>query len=313
MSRNEASCLYGGETINVVAMSIEAVTKCDGSGAQRGESSRVQVRGRSLAVFQVLAIALMCSIGAPPIGAQDVPPSSAFADDPEAIRTGMGVYRLRCADCHGTDARGVRGPDLTQLWASGRTDEGLFRTITEGVSGTTMRPIDRIRTRDSEVWQVIAYLRSIATPTRTETMGDPERGEHLFQASCSTCHQVNAVGGRLGPDLSRIGAARSVEALVRRIRGDFGKQVDPSFAPTTLTAASGERMQGVKKNEDLFSVQVIGMNGRIQGFEKESLQALEVSTDSMMPVYGPELLSDAALEDLVSYLVTLRGFDAAVQ
>ena len=72
-------------------------------------------------------------------------------------------------------------------------------------------------------------------------------------------------------------------------------------------------MQGVKNNEDLFTIQVIDMAGRIQGFDKEALQMLEVSTESLMPAFGPEALSDAALEDLVSYLVTLRGHDAAVQ
>ena len=28
----------------------------------------------------------------------------------EAITAGMGAYRVRCADCHGMDARGIRGP-----------------------------------------------------------------------------------------------------------------------------------------------------------------------------------------------------------
>ena len=46
--------------------------------------------------------------------------------NPDAIRSGMGLFRGRCADCHGMDARGVRGPDITQVWASGRTDDGLF-------------------------------------------------------------------------------------------------------------------------------------------------------------------------------------------
>ena len=50
----------------------------------------------------------------------------------------MGLFRARCADCHGMDARGVRGPDITQVWASGRTDEGLFKTIKGGVPGTEM-------------------------------------------------------------------------------------------------------------------------------------------------------------------------------
>ena len=55
------------------------------------------------------------------------------------------------------------------------------------------------------------------------------------------------------------------------------------------------------------------MAGRIQGFDKDSLEVLEVSTESLMPAFGPETLSDADLEDLLSYLVTLRGHEAAVQ
>ena len=262
---------------------------------------------------RALALALVAMLGGGPLYAQDVPPTHAFADDQEAIRVGMGVFRLRCADCHGTDARGVRGPDLTQLWAVGRTDEGIFRTITEGIPGTNMRAVDRVRTRDSEVWQIIAYLRSISTPTVTQTTGDTARGEQIFATTCSVCHQVNAVGSRLGPDLSRIGMARSVDALKRRIRGDFGKMVDPAFAPTTLTDANGDRMQGVKKNEDLASIQILDTTGRLQGFEKDSLRSLDVSMTSMMPAFSPEMLSEAALEDLVSYLATLRGYDAAVE
>jgi putative heme-binding domain-containing protein len=245
--------------------------------------------------------------------AQEVAPAVVAAPNAEDIRVGMGVYRLRCADCHGTDARGVRGPDLTQLWALGRTDDGVFRTITEGIQGTTMRAIDRVRTRDSEVRQIIAYLRSIATPVQVALNGDAARGKQIFATSCSVCHQVNATGGRLGPDLSRIGGARSVDALRQRIRGNYGKQVDPSFAPTTLTAASGEQMQGVKKNEDLISIQVMDTGGRVQGFRKDSLANLEVSATSLMPVFSPEVLSDRALEDLLSYLVALRGYDPAVR
>jgi mono/diheme cytochrome c family protein len=44
----------------------------------------------------------------------------------------MGGYRVRCADCHGLDGRGC-GPDITQVWNGGRTDEGLFKTIRSGV------------------------------------------------------------------------------------------------------------------------------------------------------------------------------------
>ncbi|MGH9145400.1 MAG: c-type cytochrome, partial [Vicinamibacterales bacterium] len=33
--------------------------------------------------------------------------------DSESIRTGAGLFRERCAECHGTDGKGVPGHDLT--------------------------------------------------------------------------------------------------------------------------------------------------------------------------------------------------------
>src|SRR3954470_12106454 len=58
--------------------------------------------------------------------------------DPQSIRSGQGLYRTRCADCHGLDATGYRGPDLTTLLAGDMTDERLFQTIRKGVPGTDM-------------------------------------------------------------------------------------------------------------------------------------------------------------------------------
>ena len=72
--------------------------------------------------------------------------------DPAAIRSGMGLFRARCADCHGMDAHGVRGPDITQVWASGRTDEGLFTTIKNGIAGTEMPAQPRLFDRHGFIW-----------------------------------------------------------------------------------------------------------------------------------------------------------------
>src|SRR5215217_8154591 len=69
---------------------------------------------------------------------EQTPAKNPLEGDPEAIKAGMGGFRLRCADCHGTDGRGVRGPDITQVWSSGRTDEGLFKLVRSGVPGSEM-------------------------------------------------------------------------------------------------------------------------------------------------------------------------------
>src|SRR5919106_999327 len=72
------------------------------------------------------------------VTAQETARKNPLEGNAEAVRSGMGIFRSRCADCHGMDARGIRAPDLTQVWAAGRTDEGLFNTLRNGVPNTEM-------------------------------------------------------------------------------------------------------------------------------------------------------------------------------
>ncbi len=105
----------------------------------------------------------------------------------------MGGFRLRCADCHGTDGRGVRGPDITQVWNSGRTDQGLFNTIRRGVPNSEMPAFVAPRTSDRDVWQMLAYLKTLAAPAALEPpRGNAENGAKVFRTLCVTCHKVDA-------------------------------------------------------------------------------------------------------------------------
>ena len=259
----------------------------------------------------LLTVAVFGFIGVTLGAAQDPPGKNPLEGNADAIRAGMGVFRARCAECHGMDARGVRAPDITQVWANGRSDPGLFRTIKDGVPNTEMPANPRVQ--DHEAWQILAYLRTIAAPAPTDPpRGNAENGAKIFRAQCSTCHRINAVGGRIGPDLSRVGIARSREMMVLRIRRgieDFGA----GYAPVTLTHPTGQTVQGVKKNEDLFSVQIMDTRERIQGYEKDKMKTVVDGTRSMMPIFGPDRLNDSDLDDLLNYLSTLRGFDPAVQ
>ena len=86
----------------------------------------------------LLMFALVSLVGGL-VAAQDTPKKNPLEGNADAIRAGMGVFRARCADCHGMDARGVRSPDLTQVWASGAPTMGC-----SGRSGTAY-PTPRCR------------------------------------------------------------------------------------------------------------------------------------------------------------------------
>src|SRR5215510_4707689 len=127
-----------------------------------------------------LSVAALSTVAAVSVSAQNPPAVNPLVGNADAIRFGTALYRARCADCHGMDARGVRAPDLTQVWASGRTDSGLFQTLRAGIPGSEM-PAVGPRTPDLEVWKILAYLRTLAATSAAEPpRGNAENGQRVF-------------------------------------------------------------------------------------------------------------------------------------
>lgn len=175
----------------------------------------------------------------------------------EAIAEGRTLFRGECSYCHGIDARGgSRGPDLTAgRSVHGDSDESLFNTITEGVSGTEMPANDL---EPDEIWAVISYLRSLRSAASAPPAGNARAGETLFfgTATCSQCHMVNGRGGRVGPDLSRVGAARTPAVIAENIRTP-SKELLAGYETVSAVGRNGTRVVGVRRNEDTFTVQVM--------------------------------------------------------
>jgi putative heme-binding domain-containing protein len=228
-----------------------------------------------------------------------------FESDEAAIRIGAALFASRCADCHGPDAKGKLGPDLTLRWTRGESDESAFLVLRNGVPGSSMPPSVA---PDNELWAIVAHLRSISVVPPLETTGDARRGRATFESECAGCHQVRGSGGALGPDLTGIGAARSRVALTTALR-DPSASVALGFRAVALRAG-GERVEGVVKAEDAFSLQLVTVDGELRAFPKRALDDLVRGTQSLMPVFDASRLSDAALEDLLAYLGTLRGAQA---
>jgi cytochrome c oxidase cbb3-type subunit 3 len=227
----------------------------------------------------------------------------------DAIRDGGTKFRSRCAGCHGPDARGYIGPDITGLSAAGYTDERMFGIVRRGVPGSEMTPADPQRVPDKEIWQVLAYLATLRAAPSTPPSGDAQNGERIFRANCTSCHMVNGRGGQLGPDLSRVGSGRSRPVLLSKVRGTSGS-VRPGYEAVTLVTRDGRRIRGVKKNEDEFSIQIVDMRERLQGYLKADLTEIVNEAQSVMPAYGAGQLNDRDLDDLLRYLSTLRQTDA---
>jgi putative heme-binding domain-containing protein len=240
---------------------------------------------------------------------QQYPGKNPHLNNKESIRGGMSLYRRMCGECHGLDALGYRGPNLI-AYMSGASDEALFQTIRRGVPGSEMPASNR---PDHEILQMMAYLRNMnaVAPSDSKPTGNVANGEQLFAKQCQNCHRVQGKGGRIGPDLSRIGGARTSSALVREIRTP-AEVIPTTWETVTVTTKDGQKVRGIKKNEDAFSIQMMDMRERIQGYKKSDVE-VTYDKSSLMPAYDPKRLNDSDLNDLVSYLSTLRGYDVTVR
>jgi putative heme-binding domain-containing protein len=245
--------------------------------------------------------AWLLAMACPLAGAAEL--ANPYEGDDAARRAGSSLYASRCSDCHGADARGKLGPDLTQRFAAGVTDEAVFLAMRRGVAGSIMPPSSA---PDNELWAIVTYLRDLSVAPPLVSAGDAARGRERFAADCARCHRVGSAGGVLGPDLTRVGMQRSRAALIAAVR-EPGTAVPIGFKIATVRTRGGNRVDGVVKSEDAFSVQLLTTDGQLRAFAKRDLASFETSRASPMPVFAPNELDAAALEDLLAYLGTLRG------
>jgi len=78
----------------------------------------------------------------------------------------------------------------------------------------------------------------------------------------------------------------------------------PGYKRAAVTTRGGERIEGVVRNEDNFSVQMQTSEGAFLFFQKNELQNLEYLSESLMPSDYGKRLSSAEITDLIRYLVS---------
>src|SRR5438477_166972 len=101
-------------------------------------------------------------------------------------------------------------------------------------------------------------------------------GEALFfgKAGCAGCHEVNGRGGVTGPDLSAAGM-RPPEDLRAKILnpGESGAPGGRGGGPLVVVAKTedGRQIQGVRRNEDTFTLQMVDASGQFHLLDKTKL------------------------------------------
>ncbi len=225
------------------------------------------------------------------------------------INAGLKYFERQCSRCHGFDAKGndeTGAPDLTGRLSRASSDVGIFNIIRTGVPGTAMLPV-AADLPDSQVWQLVAYIGSLSTdPANIDLPGSVVAGSRLFanKGDCNSCHMIDGQGGRLGPDLSRVGERRNPEELLTDIL-DPHQEVAPRWWTMRVTDNEGVTREGLRMNEDSFSLRIMDAESNLWSYPKRQLASIERVEESTMPSYT-QTLSDSEVDDLVAYLFSLR-------
>jgi putative heme-binding domain-containing protein len=253
--------------------------------------------------------------------------------DPQFIAEGATLFAPVCGNayCHGAGGKGGGAP---RLRGKGLESPYLFKTISNGIPGTAMLSF-KSEFSDEQIWKLVAFIMSdsattpaasaeapaadkpaasTAQPKPAEsdaalsTVGSVQAGKALFfdssqPKSCHSCHSLRSEGTPIGPDLSKLAARTPRELLLSIVLARETK--DPRFATVTLTLRNGDKIVGVKKEEDADSIRVYDateLPAVLRTIQKTDIAKLETSNESVMPKDYASIYTVKQLLDLVTFL-----------
>jgi putative heme-binding domain-containing protein len=249
--------------------------------------------------------------------------------DPQYIAEGAKLFAPNCGSgyCHGASGIGggaprLRGKDLDPKY--------IFTTVSNGISGTAMLSF-KSDLSEEDIWKLVAFILSdgkvnpIPEPSPTKPSpaptsaahsdtaagilaGSAQAGKALFfdsaqSKSCHVCHGFNEEGGTIGPDLSHAGnkPARELFSLTLVARPAQNSR----YAVLMLVLKNGDKIVGVKKEEDVESVRVydiVELPAVLRTVQKSDISKSETVVDWPVHKDNASLYTIKQLLDLVTFL-----------
>ncbi len=138
--------------------------------------------------------------------------------------------------------------------------------------------------------------------------GDIRRGQQVFhgtKAVCNACHAVGYVGGKTGPDLTRIAQIRNERDLLESILFPSASLVR-SYEPILVLTSDGRQLNGVIKNETSDEIVLVTGPKKEERIFRSDIEVTKPSTVSVMPAGLDKQLTEQELADLIAFLKSLK-------
>jgi cytochrome c oxidase cbb3-type subunit 3 len=233
---------------------------------------------------------------------QQKPSTSESAPD---LGAGKAIFQDHCALCHGLDGGGGRGPDLRRPKLNHAADDEALKSLIENGIPPDMPAGWYLGKQD--IANTAAFVRTLGNVPKEVLPGNSDRGGTLYhREGCAACHILLGEGVGVGPDLTEIGAKRGAARLRETLRTPV-RTIPEGFLLLDAMTPSGERIRGIRLNEDSFTIQIKDMQNWIYSFRKSELRELhKLYNETPMPSYERVFSADE-IEDVVAFLASQRG------
>lgn len=134
--------------------------------------------------------------------------------------------------------------------------------------------------------------------------GDVRRGQAVFnstKASCVSCHTIGYLGGKLGPDLTRIGQVRNRRDLLESIVFPSASLVR-SYEPVMVVTDDGRTENGLLTKDAPDEVVLVKSPTEQIHIARDRIDEVQPGKVSIMPQGLDQQLTPQQLADLVAFL-----------
>jgi putative heme-binding domain-containing protein len=134
--------------------------------------------------------------------------------------------------------------------------------------------------------------------------GDVRRGQAVFygsKAACSACHSIGYLGGKIGPDLTRIGGIRNRQDLLESIVFPSASFVR-SYEPVVVVTVQGQVFSGNIQDEGAEQLVLVLSADQTITIPREDIEEIRPGKTSIMPAGLDKQLSPQELADLLAFL-----------
>ena len=213
---------------------------------------------------------------------------------------------LAASDKKHTETHRALAETLLDAPAAAAISEAEFREWLKSLSPDTQtlahRVLDRIAPGRLE------QKRRLEKIARELPAGDVRRGQLVFhdeKAACIACHALGYLGGRVGPDLTRIGRIRKELDLLEAVLYPSSSFVR-SYEPMTVVTKTGRAINGIVRDRSKGHVEIVTGAKSLERIATTDVLEIRPSKTSIMPAGLTEQLTPQQIADLIAFLRASR-------